>query len=121
MSVWVGGAGLQLNDCTHVLFARVHLLFLSRTDFYVLFFLGKSILDYRSSWTAVGVHYDATAPSELENLLNSDVNLITEYAEDLERARALMCEHQLSKYNHAPLGTRAHPALRHLIHQPNVS
>ncbi len=51
---------------------------------------------------SVGVHYDATAPSELENLLNSDLDLFTEYGEDLERARALICEHRLSKYNHAP-------------------
>lgn len=50
----------------------------------------------------VGVHYDATAPSELENFLNSDLDLLTEYGDDLERARALIIEHRLSKYNHAP-------------------
>lgn len=51
---------------------------------------------------SVGVHYDATSPSELENLLNSELDLCTEYGDDLERARALMIEHRLSKYNHAP-------------------
>lgn len=64
------------------------------------------------------MHYDATAPSELENLLNSDLDLFTEYGEDLERARSLICEHRLSKYNHAPLLTEL-PGLPHLsqLHQ----
>jgi capsular polysaccharide export protein len=52
----------------------------------------------------VGIYYDATAPSKLERILNG-----YDFANDpqlMERAReamALIREHHISKYNHAPL------------------
>lgn len=51
----------------------------------------------------VGVHYDATRPSALENLLNGAEELLAgDAAEEVERARALILTNGLSKYNHAP-------------------
>lgn len=82
---------------------RVGASFVSVEDgFLRSFFSGQKHPGLSIVVDSVGVHYDATAPSELENLLNSDVDLLAEYGEDLERARALMLEHRLSKYNHAP-------------------
>lgn len=51
----------------------------------------------------MGIYYDATTPSRLENLLNTynfedDIKLM-QTAKD---AIALMVEHHISKYNHAP-------------------
>lgn len=50
----------------------------------------------------VGIYYDATAPSRLENILNtydfaSDAALMATARE----AMAMICEHCISKYNHA--------------------
>lgn len=49
-----------------------------------------------------GVFYDSTRPSTLENLLNSPQDLLAGIAADVEKARALILKHRLSKYNHAP-------------------
>ena len=51
----------------------------------------------------VGIYYDATTPSRLENLLNTynfedDIELM----QTSKDAIALMIEHHISKYNHAP-------------------
>jgi len=51
----------------------------------------------------VGIYYDATAPSKLENLLNtydfhSEVHLLA----TATKAMQLMQKHHISKYNHAP-------------------
>lgn len=50
-----------------------------------------------------GIYYDSTRPSDLEVLLNSPVDVLEGIAADVVRARALILEHRLSKYNHAPL------------------
>lgn len=50
-----------------------------------------------------GIYYDSTRPSALESLLTSPVDLLDGIAADVTRARALVLEHRLSKYNHAPL------------------
>lgn len=49
-----------------------------------------------------GIYYDSRRPSSLEKLLNSEVDLIAGLEADVERARGLILEHRLSKYNHAP-------------------
>ena len=49
-----------------------------------------------------GIYYDCTGPSALENLLNSDADLLDGIAADVARAKALILQHRLSKYNHAP-------------------
>lgn len=52
-----------------------------------------------------GAYYDASRRTELERLLDSPAALIDAQGparqEDVERARALILEHHLSKYNHA--------------------
>ncbi|HSW17888.1 MAG TPA: glycosyltransferase [Ramlibacter sp.] len=50
----------------------------------------------------VGIYYDSTTPSALENLLNGPTDLLAGIQHDVARARALLLEHGLSKYNHAP-------------------
>lgn len=49
-------------------------------------------------WT--GIYYDATAPSDLEGLLNGDEDLDT--MPDIDRAINRILADRLSKYNHAP-------------------
>lgn len=49
-----------------------------------------------------GICYDASRPSDLENLLNSDRDLLAGIAPDVARARQLILNERLSKYNHAP-------------------
>lgn len=51
---------------------------------------------------AVGIYYDSTRPSALENLLNADIDPLEGIAADVARARALIATHGLAKYNHAP-------------------
>lgn len=49
-----------------------------------------------------GIYYDGTRASTLENLLNSGADLLDGIAADVKRAKALILQHRLSKYNHAP-------------------
>lgn len=51
---------------------------------------------------AEGIYYDCTAPSALESLLNSDTDVLAGLHADVARAKALILQHRLSKYNHAP-------------------
>jgi len=53
-----------------------------------------------------GIYYDSTQPSALESLLASPVDVLAGMAGDVERARALVLGHRLSKYNHAGEGAR---------------
>lgn len=48
-----------------------------------------------------GIYYDATRPSALENILNSGANVLEGIAEQVEFARRMILDCQLSKYNHA--------------------
>lgn len=50
----------------------------------------------------LGIYYDATRPSSLEVLLDSSNDVLEGIAQDVARAKALILEHRLSKYNHAP-------------------
>jgi len=50
----------------------------------------------------VGIYYDCTRPSRLEQRLQSDADLLAGRAEQVARARSLILQHRLSKYNHAP-------------------
>ncbi|MCL6270773.1 capsular polysaccharide biosynthesis protein [Sansalvadorimonas sp. 2012CJ34-2] len=52
-----------------------------------------------------GIYYDGTRPSDLENLLNNKLWLNWDL---LQRSRNLLdtiCRHQISKYNHEPVGS----------------
>lgn len=49
-----------------------------------------------------GIYYDCTRPSALENRLNSDTDLLDGIVSDVARAKELILQHRLSKYNHAP-------------------
>lgn len=51
---------------------------------------------------AEGIYYDSTRPSALESLLNGGFDLLQGIDGEVNRARALILEHRLSKYNHAP-------------------
>ncbi|MFM2066187.1 MAG: hypothetical protein RLZZ584_1096 [Pseudomonadota bacterium] len=51
---------------------------------------------------AVGIYYDSTRPSALENMLATDDDLLSGVQELVAQARALILAHGLSKYNHAP-------------------
>src|SRR3546814_6121488 len=50
----------------------------------------------------IGIYYDSTQPSALENLLNSGSDILAGIADQVSLAKRLILDHQLSKYNHAP-------------------
>ena len=50
----------------------------------------------------VGIYYDSTRPSALERLLASDTDVLAGWSDEVTRARQLILEHGLSKYNHSP-------------------
>ena len=50
----------------------------------------------------VGIYYDSTCPSRVENILNSEDDLLSPEDEELAvRAIKLISQHNISKYNHA--------------------
>ena len=55
-----------------------------------------------------GIYYDTTRPSDLENLLNAQVDVLSGIADDVARARRMIITHRLSKYNHAPHLSQSH-------------
>lgn len=66
-----------------------------------------------------GIYYDSTGPSALERLLESPEDLLANgAADDVAQARALMAEHGLSKYNHAPPLAQVQAALGHALLRP---
>jgi capsular polysaccharide export protein len=50
----------------------------------------------------VGIYYDSTRPSTLEDLLNSDEDVLAGIVGDVEHARRRILTLRLIKYNHAP-------------------
>jgi capsular polysaccharide export protein len=58
----------------------------------------------------LGIYYDCTRPSTLETLLESPADMLEGLAEEVTRAKTLILEHRLSKYNHAPDWTSTSPA-----------
>jgi capsular polysaccharide export protein len=50
-----------------------------------------------------GIYYDSTRESSLEQLLQSDADVLQAHLADVQRARAMIVAQRLSKYNHAPL------------------
>lgn len=66
-----------------------------------------------------GIYYDSTRPSALERLLESPEDLLANgAADDVARARALMAEHGLSKYNHSPPLSQVQAALGRPLMRP---
>jgi capsular polysaccharide export protein len=51
----------------------------------------------------IGIYYDCTRPSALEQLLSSDLDLLAGNNIQIQQAKALIQKNKLSKYNHAPL------------------
>src|SRR5690606_2466387 len=49
-----------------------------------------------------GIYYDGTRASALESMLQSDRDVLQGLQAEVARARSLIREHGLSKYNHAP-------------------
>ncbi|WP_368640649.1 capsular polysaccharide biosynthesis protein [Castellaniella ginsengisoli] len=49
-----------------------------------------------------GIYYDSTRPSALEVLLQSGQDVLQGLGDQVSKARSLILEHRLSKYNHAP-------------------
>ncbi len=50
-----------------------------------------------------GIYYDATTISELEEVLNSEKDVLSYRQDEVTKAKQLICQHRISKYNHAPL------------------
>lgn len=66
----------------------------------------------------VGIYYDSTRPSALENLLQGETDLLAGHEAAVTRARELILQHGLSKYNHAPPLAQVEAALgRPLLRQ----
>lgn len=50
-----------------------------------------------------GIYYDSTHASSLESILNSKLSLVDDIAPEVARAKRLILEYRLSKYNHSPI------------------
>ena len=50
----------------------------------------------------LGIYYDCTRPSTIENLLNSDTDLLAGIEQQAKDAHQAILQNRLSKYNHAP-------------------
>lgn len=50
----------------------------------------------------IGIYYDSTRPSALEQLLNSQDNFPNKNCDKIKKAKELIVKNNLSKYNHAP-------------------
>lgn len=89
--------------------ARLNLPVLFLEDgFLRSYFAGKDHPPLSIVRDSEGIYYDSRRPSALESLLNSKTDLLNGIEADVERARRLILEHRLSKYNHAPdLGEKA--------------
>lgn len=57
---------------------------------------------YSLVYDDVGIYYDTSQPSRLEQLILTNHTLSTEQLTDAQHAMQLLMEYQLSKYNHAP-------------------
>lgn len=66
------------------------------------FGLGDRFAPLSLTVDAIGIYYDSTRPSALENLLNQSDGLPASSLTDAQRARDLIIQHRLSKYNLAP-------------------
>ncbi|MDB5750654.1 MAG: hypothetical protein JWP65_1075 [Ramlibacter sp.] len=84
--------------------ARVHDLActLLEDGFLRSFGTGKGFAPLSLVADDVGIYYDSTCPSALENLLNSERDLLEGIGDQVQRARELMLRHRLGKYNAAP-------------------
>ncbi|OED44257.1 hypothetical protein ACH42_08085 [Endozoicomonas sp. (ex Bugula neritina AB1)] len=70
-------------------------------------YLGHPVLgDKRFSLIVdkTGIYYDATQTSDIEKLLNDPVWLTPELQHRSARLLETICKHQISKYNHEPVG-----------------
>lgn len=68
----------------------------------------------------VGIYYDSTCPSHLENLLNSERDLMNGVEDQVRQARELILGHRLSKYNAAPDWTPQDPGYPEQSGPPRV-
>ncbi len=50
----------------------------------------------------IGIYYDSTNPNALEKLLSCESDIMSCISDDPTRAKSLIQQHRLSKYNHAP-------------------
>lgn len=66
------------------------------------FFPGKHFSSLSLVLDKRGIYYDTTRPSQLEDLLNSETDLLAGLEAEAAHARWLIVTHRLSKYNHAP-------------------
>ena len=55
-----------------------------------------------------GIYYDATQSSDLENLLNNPDWFCSELEQRSACLLKMICDHQVSKYNHEPISTTQH-------------
>lgn len=65
-------------------------------------FPGREFRPYSIVQDRDGIYYDSTRESSLESMLSGGGALLEEIASDVLRARQMIVQHHLSKYNHAP-------------------
>lgn len=102
--VAVGGWGKKANTLKVRLYAQKHKLsyWALEDGFLRSYGTGKDFPSLSLIIDKLGIFYDSTTPSELELLLESSTDLITNFRADSLKAIALIQQHKLSKYNHAP-------------------
>lgn len=106
------GWGMKANTAkARVLAERLKLPFWRLEDGFISYLGHPALGDRRFSLIVdkTGIYYDATQPSDLENLLNNPDWLTPELEARSQRLMETICTHRISKYNHEPVGEWSMP------------
>ncbi len=102
------GWGKKANTQKARLYAgRKNIPFWHLEDGYISYLGHPALGDTRFSLIVdkTSIYYDATAPSDLENLLNNPEWAIPEYIDPSQSLLHIICQQSISKYNHEPVTT----------------
>ncbi len=102
-AVWLGW-GIKRSSLSARLLARIcggTSVFLE-DSFLRSYFSGKKSPTLSLIFDELGIYYDCNQASALEQLLNSDKDLLSDCESFLTQTRTAILTHGLSKYNHAP-------------------
>jgi capsular polysaccharide export protein len=120
-AVWLGW-GIKRSALSARLLARI---FEGTSVFLEDGFLRSYVTGNSASTLALvvdelGIYYDCNQASALEELLNSDKDLLSDYESFLTQARTEILLHGLSKYNHAPSLAKKSLSNSHLLTDSQV-
>ena len=104
IGLWaIGGWGSRPSSHKALLYASRHALpYLALEDGFLRSYATGDLCNSLSIlWDEIGIYYDSTRPSALEDLLASSQEVLAGHEDLVEQALGVLLEKGLSKYNHA--------------------